>query len=52
MRLLTILLMFLLGLPVQTEIYKCTVNGKTQFSDQLCSDKAEIIELKFAKLKM
>jgi hypothetical protein len=46
MRVLTVLFILMLGLPVQAEIYKCTVNGKTQFSDQPCSDKAEIIEIK------
>ncbi|MCX4186537.1 DUF4124 domain-containing protein [Methylophaga sp. OBS4] len=51
MRFLTALLALVLVLPVQAEIYKCTVNGKTQFSDQPCSDKAEIIELKIRQPK-
>jgi ubiquinone biosynthesis protein UbiJ len=31
---------------VQAEVYKCTVNGRTEFSDQPCSDQAQKIEIK------
>jgi Domain of unknown function (DUF4124) len=30
----------------QAEIYKCTVDGKTIFSDQACATNAEIIDIK------
>lgn len=33
-------------MPVQAELYKCTINGITEFSDQPCSEQAEQIDLK------
>jgi hypothetical protein len=33
-------------IPAQAEVYKCTVNGRAEFSDQPCSEQAEKIELK------
>jgi ubiquinone biosynthesis protein UbiJ len=39
-------LLCLFVIPVQAEVYKCTVNGRTEFSDQPCSDQAEKIEIK------
>lgn len=41
-----VLLLCLINVPVQAEIYKCMVHGQTEFSDQPCSDQAEKIELK------
>lgn len=35
--------------PAQADIYKCTVNGKTVFSDQVCAENAEKIEIKVYK---
>lgn len=49
MRLLTILFFLLPGLPIQAEIYKCTVNGNTEFSDQPCSDNAETVTVDVRK---
>jgi ubiquinone biosynthesis protein UbiJ len=39
-------LLCLFVIPVQAEVYKCTVNGRTEFSDQPCSDQAQKIEIK------
>lgn len=39
-------LMLLIIFPLQAEVYKCTANGSTTFSDQPCSDNAERIEIK------
>jgi uncharacterized protein DUF4124 len=33
----------------QADIYKCTVNGKTSFSDQACAKNAEIIDINIYK---
>jgi len=33
----------------QAEIYKCTVDGKTSFSDQPCAKNAEILDIKIYK---
>lgn len=51
MKLIVGLLLLGITLPGQAEIYKCTVNGKLQFSDQPCSDKAEVVELKLYQPK-
>lgn len=40
------LLTLLLVLPVQAEIFKCTTNGNTTFSDQPCAKDAQTITLK------
>ncbi|MEC9314936.1 MAG: DUF4124 domain-containing protein [Pseudomonadota bacterium] len=45
MRSAVILLGLMLALSVKADIYKCTVNGNTSFSDQPCSKQAEIIEI-------
>lgn len=39
-------LLCVMVIPVQAEVYKCTVSGRTEFSDQPCSEQAEKIELK------
>lgn len=39
-------LALLVVLPLQADVYKCTVNNTTTFSDQPCSDNAERIEIK------
>jgi len=39
-------LAFLFVFPLQADVYKCTVNNTTTFSDQPCSDNAERIEIK------
>ncbi|WP_273151426.1 DUF4124 domain-containing protein [Methylophaga thiooxydans] len=39
-------LMLLTIFPLQADVYKCTANGSTTFSDQPCSDNAERIEIK------
>lgn len=39
-------LLCLFVIPVQAEVYKCTVSGRTEFSDQPCSDQAQKIEIK------
>lgn len=39
-------LVLLVVLPLQADVYKCTVNNTTMFSDQPCSDNAERIEIK------
>lgn len=36
MRRVTVLFVLLVALPVQAEIYKCTLNGASQFSDRPC----------------
>lgn len=45
MRSAVILLGLMLALSVKADIYKCTVNGNTSFSDQPCGKQAEIIEI-------
>lgn len=35
----------LLALPLQADIFKCTVNGNTQFSDQPCADNAVRVDI-------
>lgn len=37
-----------LGSPVQAEIFKCVVNGKTVFSDTKCGSSAEVIDVEEA----
>lgn len=39
-------LLALMVLPLQAEVYQCKLNGHTEFSDQPCSEQAQIIELK------
>jgi len=39
-------LLCLFVIPVQAEVYKCTLNGQTAFSDQPCSEQAEKIDIK------
>lgn len=46
MKRVAMLLVLMLVLPVQAEIFKCTVNGNTTFSDQPCAEDAEAISLK------
>lgn len=45
MRSAVLLLGFILVLPVKADIFKCTVNGYTSFSDQPCGEQAETIEI-------
>ena len=42
-------LLCVMVIPVQAEIYKCTINGRTEFSDQPCSEQAEKIDLKVSQ---
>ena len=39
------LLGFLLAMPLKADIFRCTVNGHTSFSDQPCCEQAETIEI-------
>jgi SMC interacting uncharacterized protein involved in chromosome segregation len=39
-------LLCLISLPLQAEIFKCTVHGQTEFSDKPCAEQAEKVELK------
>ena len=39
-------LLCLMSLPLQAEIFKCSVHGQTEFSDKPCAEQAEKIELK------
>lgn len=39
-------LALLVVFPLQADVYKCTVNNTTTFSDHPCSDNAERIEIK------
>jgi ubiquinone biosynthesis protein UbiJ len=45
------LLLCLFVIPVQAEVYKCTINGHTEFSDQPCSEQAKKIEIKITQPK-
>lgn len=44
MRALFILAMFV-ALPVSAEVFKCTVNGVTTYSEHPCGDKPKAVEL-------
>ena len=49
MRMLWSCLVMLMVLPVHADIFKCTINGNTEFSDQPCSKDAQTIELRHQK---
>lgn len=38
-----------LALPLQAEIYKCSKNGATEFSDKPCAANAETVELELSE---
>lgn len=45
MRRYWLVLSLLIALPLKAEIYKCTINDQTVFSDSPCSDQAETVTI-------